>query len=416
MANGRRYPQPARENAVDRFLNQTLPQMIDARNDRLHKEEQMRRDDAWRAKTWRQNQERIEMDKKRYGQIDVDKKTKNAGEYQTKITELFGKNNSDSVKQAKFWIGGVDENGVSRGYHKIYNDLPENEKANYTSPEAFQEMLDEEELFIPKYQSNWASFTGPDATKDSRQNDYDTAEGWFLEGKISKTELNNYQVFAQQRGMGIDFGVKKNAGMTTQQWANNQGNADTHIFRYKKEYGDNPGSTKSATEANKPSSWLHFTRGVVGNNANLLGDTQKKLPAHADKAAGPNQTASRISGEDAKEYLYRQWQAQGAKDYLDKVIMQSQSIALFENSSDSNKFRTFNKVAGLALATFPEFQGKSYSQIRGLMFSTNDKGEVSITDLGNEVMNIYAETFGPSVIKWWAANAGDAKLRPTLMW
>ena len=96
--------------------------------------------------------------------------------------------------------------------------------------------------------------------------------------------------------------------------------------------------------------------------------------------------------------------------------MQSQSIALFENSSDSNKFRTFNKVAGLALATFPEFQAKSYSQIRGLMFSTNDKGEVSITDLGNEVMNIYAETFGPSVIKWWAANAGDAKLRPTLMW
>ena len=67
-----------------------------------------------------------------YGQIDVDKKTNNAGEYQTKITELFGKNNSDSVKQAKFWIGGVDESGVSRGYHKIYNDLPENEKANYT--------------------------------------------------------------------------------------------------------------------------------------------------------------------------------------------------------------------------------------------------------------------------------------------
>ena len=65
--------------------------------------------------------------------------------------------------------------------------------------------------------------------------------------------------------------------MTTQQWANNQGNADTHIFRYKKEYGDNPGSTKSATEANKPSSWLHFTRGVVGNNANLLGDTQKSF-------------------------------------------------------------------------------------------------------------------------------------------
>mgnify|MGYP003113081208 CR=1 FL=1 len=414
MANGRRYPQAARENAVDRFLNQTLPQMIDARNDRLHKEEQMRREDAWRTKTWRQNQERIQMDKKRYGQIDVDKKTKNAGEYQTKITELFGKNNSDSVKQAKFWIGGVDENGVSRGYHKIYNELPENEKANYTSPEAFQEMLDEEELFIPKYQSNWASFTSPNATKDSRQADYDTAQGWFLEGKISKMELNNYQVFAQQRGMGIDFGVKKNSGMTTTQWAKNQGNADTHIFRYKKEYGDNPGSTKSATEANKPSSWLHFTRGVV--DTDIIGDTQKKLQAQADKAAGPNQTASRISYDDAQKYLYRQWQAQGARAYLDKVIMQSQSSSLFEVSTENDKFRTFNKIAGLALATFPEFQGKTYPQIRSLMFSTNDAGEVSLTELGDQVMEIYRDTFGENVIKWWADNSGNPKLRPTLMW
>ena len=50
------------------------------------------------------------------------------------------------------------------------------------------------------------------------------------------------------------------------------------------------------------------------------------------------------------------------------------------------------------------------------MFSTNDAGEVSLTELGDQVMEIYRDTFGENVIKWWADNSGNPKLRPTLMW